>query len=109
MPRRVSLPGADELFRAQAEPPMPDVPAPAPPPPMKVPAGPTGRIRHDEKITVYVSTEELLNLEQIRLRLRAEYGINVDRGRLVRVAIGMLADELQTGGDDSAALQRLQQ
>ena len=39
MPRRVSLPGADELFRGQAETPMPDVPASASPPPMKVEAG----------------------------------------------------------------------
>ena len=104
MPRRVSLPGADELFGNK--------PAAEQPEPAASRSGsrkPSGRVRHDEKITVYVSTEELLNLEQIRLRLRAEYGINVDRGRLVRVAIGMLADELQTGGDDSAALQRLQQ
>ena len=109
MPRRVSLPGADELFRGQAETPMPDVPASASPPPMKVPAGPTGRIRHDEKITVYVSTAELVALEQARLTIRAEYGVNVDRGRLVREAVAMLVADLATQQDSSAIVQRLQQ
>ena len=53
----------------------------------------SGRIRHDEKITVYVSTEELVALEQARLTLRAQYGMAVDRGRIVREAIAaMLAD-----------------
>ena len=32
----------------------------------------SGRVRHDEKITVYVSTEELLALENARLQLRAQ-------------------------------------
>ena len=34
-------------------------------------AGGSGRVRHDEKITVYVSRDELLALEQARLTLRA--------------------------------------
>ncbi|WP_341728343.1 hypothetical protein [Brooklawnia sp.] len=108
MPRRVKLPGADELFRGQQETATADS-LPSDARPKKEATGPTGRVRHDEKITVYVSTDELLNLEQIRLRLRADHGVNVDRGRLVRVAIGMLADELQSGGDDSDVLRRLTQ
>ena len=39
----------------------------------------TGRERHDEKITVYVSPDELVALEQARLVLRAEHGLAVDR------------------------------
>ncbi|GAA3506534.1 hypothetical protein GCM10019016_136490 [Streptomyces prasinosporus] len=35
---------------------------------------PSGRERHDEKITVYVSAEELMDLEHARLVLRGEHG-----------------------------------
>ena len=48
------------------------------------PAASSGRVRHDEKITVYVSAEELLALEQARLNLRARHSMAVDRGRIVR-------------------------
>lgn len=108
MPRRVNLPGASELFgqHGAAE------PSPAasrtPPDERTTPSGPTGRVRHDEKITVYVSTAELVDLEQARLRLRAEFGVNVDRGRLVREAIDMLVEELAAQGAQSAVVQRLQ-
>lgn len=107
MPRRLNLPGADELFRGQ------QAPNQAQPTPADDDANtqvrPTGRVRHDEKITVYVSTAELLNLEQTRLRLRADYGINVDRGRLVREAIDMLVDDLNAYGDAAPVIERLRQ
>ena len=41
--------------------------------------GPSGRERHDEKITVYCSPDELLDLESARLTLRAEHGLAIDR------------------------------
>lgn len=67
----------------------------------------SGRERHDEKITVYVSPEELVALEQARLVLRAEHGIAVDRGRLVREAIAELLADLDTHGEASVVVQRL--
>ncbi|MGH8894721.1 MAG: hypothetical protein ACRDWY_15675, partial [Actinomycetes bacterium] len=67
----------------------------------------SGRERHDEKITVYVSPEELVALEQARLVLRAEHGIAVDRGRLVREAIAELLVDLDTHGEVSVVVQRL--
>ena len=47
---------------------------------------PSGRERHDEKITVYLSPDELVDLEQARLALRQDHGLAVDRGRIVREA-----------------------
>ena len=38
-------------------------------------------------MTVYVTAQELLDLEHARLALRAEHGLAVDRGRLVREAL----------------------
>lgn len=67
----------------------------------------TGRQRHDEKITVYVSPEELLDLERVRIMLRAEYGIVVDRGRIVREAIALLLGDLEANEADSALVTRL--
>ena len=68
---------------------------------------PSGRQRHDEKITVYVSPDELVDLEQARLNLRAEYGLAVDRGRIVREALAMILADLEANGDKSTLVQRL--
>jgi len=149
MSRRVSLPGADELFRstapAGAADPEPEAvprgtapPAPAPtgppvaaapplppeaaeaddedeaypPPPRRRPRAvgerrPTGRERHDEKITVYVSPEELVDLEQARLTLRADHGLAVDRGRIVREALAVVLADLEAKGEASILVRRL--
>ncbi len=149
MPRRVSLPGASELFRSTGGPDRIDPYDPhaelriADPPsaPGADPAaggstggstrgdgpdrcGPgrrcavdrtsaraaaretlprngSGRVRHEEKITVYVSRDELLALEEARLRLRAEFGLAIDRGRIVRQAISAAMADLAAHGPDS--------
>lgn len=101
MPRRVNLPGADELFRATA-------PAPEAPPPQAVTASHTsGRVKHDEKMTVYLTSEELLALEQARIELRAELGRKIDRGRFVRAAIAAALADLAERGRDSEVARRL--
>lgn len=107
MPRRVNLPGVDEFFGAA--PSAPEAPAKKRGTTKQQPTGPSGRVRHDEKITVYVSIEELLSLEQARLQLRAQLGLNIDRGRLVREAIDMMLEDLAAQGSDSAVARRLQQ
>jgi hypothetical protein len=146
--RRVSLPGADELFRRtsaaeagsdaghgsgaqpaprRGRPPlaaapapvevpdeMPDEPAepPAPSEPVRAQrARPrraaSGRVRHDEKMTVYVTADELLEIEHARLVLRRTVGSAVDRGRLVRAAVAMALADLDEHGDDSDLVRRL--
>jgi hypothetical protein len=67
----------------------------------------SGRERHDEKITVYVSQDELVALEQARLVLRAEHGVAVDRGRLVREAVAEMLIDLEAHGEDSVVVSRL--
>lgn len=96
MPRRVSLPGASELFRGATQ----EIPE------ATVAGAASGRVRHDEKITVYVSAEELITLEQARLTLRAK-GIAVDRGRLVRAAIAAALADLEENGDAADVISRL--
>ena len=129
--RRVSLPGADELFRRTQAPVRPDVrivesadvdSAPAVPAAMEggvrstqvtpkrrrgSSGRPTGRIRHDEKITVYVSPEELIDLENAKLALRAQHGLAVDRGRIVREALAVVVADLEQRGEDSIIVRRL--
>lgn len=68
---------------------------------------PTGRERHDEKITIYVSSEELFDLEQARLVLRGEYGLAVDRGRIVREAVAVVLADLEDNGKSSVLVRRL--
>jgi phage tail protein X len=132
VPRRVTLPGADELFRSTAAATAaPDgVPAATTPPAERTPqpsrsglteavpgdpqpaaaAGsraPTRRQRHEEKITVYVSAAELVELEKARLTLRANHGLGVDRGRVVREALSVVLADLEAKGEDSILVRRL--
>jgi hypothetical protein len=106
--RRVSLPAADDLFRGNR--PMTAVPDEPPQEPQRASGAerkPSGRVRHDEKMTVYVTADELLDIEHARLSLRRHQGLAVDRGRLVREAIAMALADLEANGDDSALVQRL--
>jgi hypothetical protein len=66
----------------------------------------TGRETHDQKITVYLSAAELLDLEHARLRLR-RFGVVIDRGRLVREAIAVLLADLDARGTDSLIARRV--
>jgi hypothetical protein len=130
MTRRASLPGADELFKqnspalsavreAPVEP-APVVASPSATPKAKkgvrsiprrrvvsVDKSPSGRERHDEKITVYLSPDELFDLDQARLSLRGDLGLAVDRGRIVRESIAVIVADLEQKGDQSILARRL--
>ena len=139
MTRRISLPGADELFRKTTLRAVPDhvveeveVAHTNRPTtqsvaqsvaksaqkntgvrqtPRRRPTGldkaPSGREKHDEKITVYLSPEELFDLEQARLHLRGDLGLAVDRGRIVREALAIVIADLESKGDQSIIARRL--
>ncbi|WP_346623515.1 hypothetical protein [Blastococcus montanus] len=66
------------------------------------------RTKHDEKITVYISADELVALETARLTLRAQHGLAADRGRIVREAISVLLADLTERGEDAVLVRRLQ-
>jgi hypothetical protein len=127
--RRASLPGASELFRITTSTTSPalDLPPQAPSEPADnghgksggpgrkeqlarsgdvAPQG-SGRTKHDAKITVYVSGDELLAMEQARLTLRAKHDLVVDRGRLVREAVAVLLADFDRNGEESVLVQRL--
>ena len=90
-----SVPGVAELLRPSA-----------PQPQVSDERQATGRERHDQKITVYLSATELLELEHARLRLR-RLGITLDRGRLVREAIAILLADLDARGSDSLVVRNI--
>jgi hypothetical protein len=101
--RRPAMPGADELFRATA----PARQAPEAEPEPEAPVAASGRVKHDEKMTVYVTAAELLAVEQARLALRAELGRSVDRGRFVRAALAVALEDLDVRGTQSDVARRL--
>ena len=134
MTRRASLPGADELFRAntpalsavrqvvEAAPVTTATPQPVGTSAPKTKKGvrtisrrrvtaaeksPSGRELHEEKITVYLSTDELFDLDQARLMLRGDLGLAVDRGRIVRESIAVIIADLEAKGDQSILARRL--
>ena len=133
MTRRASLPGADELFRANT-PALSAVRqvveeaqevskaigvAPTNPKTKKgvrstprrrvttVDRSPSGREKHVEKITVYLSPDDLFDLDQARLTLRGDLGLAVDRGRIVRESIAVIVADLEAKGDQSILARRL--
>jgi hypothetical protein len=95
--KRVSLPGVAELLRPANR----DVAAPDG-------RQASGREAHPQKITVYLSSDELLDLERVRITLRAR-GISVDRGRLVREAIAVLLADMDAGVESSLLARRLRE
>lgn len=113
MSRRVSLPAADDLFRPTAPPDQAATGAGEGPDAESDAAEdggrkkPSGRVRHDEKMTVYVTSDELLDLEHARLLLRRSHGLAVDRGRLVREAVALVLADFESHGDRSALVRRL--
>ena len=123
MSRRVSLPATDDLFRnTRHAREMPDREMSGPGRSEEVDSAPqqatetaaetaarrsSGRVRHAEKMTVYVTADELLDIEHARLSLRRQQGLAVDRGRLVREAIAIVLEDLEANGDDSVLVQRL--
>jgi L-alanine-DL-glutamate epimerase-like enolase superfamily enzyme len=105
----VRLPTADELFRptvVASEPDTGDGEPAGTAEPEPAPRGSSGRIRHDQKMTVYVTSDELLDLEAARLLLRRA-GVHVDRGRLVREAVAIALADLDERGAGSELAQRL--
>lgn len=132
MSRRATLPGAEELFRSTHAP----TPTVSPVREVEIETGsseeggegqakagsvratsrrrltsasrgPSGRERHEEKITVYVSPDELFDLEQARLSLRGQHGLAVDRGRIVREALAVIVADLEAKGESSILVRRL--
>src|ERR1700760_518141 len=89
------MPGVAELLRSVA--PLPEI---------EDERQATGRERHDQKITVYLSAAELLDLEHARLKLR-RFGFVMDRGRIVREAIALLLADLDARGADSLLARRM--
>jgi hypothetical protein len=135
--RRASLPGASELFRLTSSPALDLPPAETTRPAGDVRSPGTGlgngngtgsgnggrrkeqlsetgaakrgsgRTKHDAKITVYVSNDELLALEHVRLKLRGSHDLVVDRGRLVREAVAVLLADFDEHGEESVLVKRL--
>lgn len=133
MSRRAALPGANELFRttssSAALTDVSEATSPQVSPQAQSPAGdthspstrgrekrsartagtPSGRQRHDEKITVYLSSDELVALDEAKATLYRDLGIKVDRGRIVREAVAVVVADLQAKGDASILARRLRE
>lgn len=128
MSRRASLPGADELFRRTSPERSREVreePAESPQvtksPKLQVATGalagdspadqalatPKKAPKHDEKVTFYCTGGDLMALETARLRLRADYGLAADRGRIVRAALSYVLEDFEARSEDSVLLRRL--
>ncbi|MCZ3385875.1 MAG: hypothetical protein LH630_02665 [Actinomycetia bacterium] len=72
-------------------------------------SGPSGWQRHDEKITVYLSSDELVALDEAKATLYRDQGIKVDRGRIVREAVAVVVADLKAKGEASIVARRLRE
>ena len=100
--RRVKVPGIEELFRQARASPVESALLD------ENQRLASGRESHSHKITVYLSSAELLELEQAKLTLRG-YGISADRGRIVREALTVLLADLEAVGEESLIARRLRE
>jgi hypothetical protein len=120
---RASLPGADELFR-KTGPDRATQPRPEPververqdnkstklqvaTSPIVVEPDAGKQPKHGEKVTFYCTSEDLMDLERARLKLRSEHGVAADRGRIVRAALAYVLEDFDARADDSILLRRL--
>lgn len=60
----------------------------------------SGREPHAEKITVYLTQDEMADLTDFKARLYRHHGVNIDRGRIVR-------EFVIQGMEDDYAINRL--
>ena len=134
MSRRAALPGASELFRTTSSASALAEAGEESPPQAQSPKGdivsastkdqekatpsatsspglgrPSGRQRHDEKITVYLSSDELVALDEAKAALYRDLGLKVDRGRIVREAVAVLVSDLAAKGEASILARRLRE
>lgn len=134
MSRRAALPGASELFRTTSSASALAEAGESSPPQAQSPEGdtvststkdrgkaestvkqtpgigrPSGRQRHDEKITVYLSSDELVALDEAKAALYRDLGLKVDRGRIVREAVAVLVSDLAAKGEASILARRLRE
>lgn len=107
MAKRVALPGASELFRPTSSPTPNPVPRPDQTQPKEQAPLASGRVKHDHKITVYFSEDELNALEEANMLLRRSHGVRVDRGRLVRIAVALALRDLHAQGAESELVREL--
>jgi hypothetical protein len=115
VPRRASLPGAEELFRRTTS----EKPRQPRSEPEEVDKATKLQVataeaaddrkapKHEEKVTFYCTADDLMQLERARLALRSEHGIGADRGRIVRAALGYVLEDFDARGDDSILLRQL--
>jgi hypothetical protein len=113
------LPGADELFRRTSDRPserkrdkqeskstklqVASEAAQTETVPAKEPKAP----KHEEKVTFYCTPSDLMDLEQARLKLRGDYSVAADRGRIVRAALAYVLEDFEARGDDSVLVRSL--
>jgi hypothetical protein len=117
--RRASLPGAEELFKKTSGGRSRDEKVVDKSPKLQVASQEEkaaadrpiveGRKppRHQEKITFYCTSEDLMALERARLKLRADHGLSADRGRIVRAALEYVLEDFEARSSDSLLLRRL--
>jgi hypothetical protein len=116
--RRASLPGAEELFKKTTagrsgdkdvvdKSPKLQVASPEEKPADRSTGESRKAPRHQEKITFYCTSEDLMALERARLKLRADHGISADRGRIVRAALAYVLEDFEARSTDSLLLRKL--
>jgi hypothetical protein len=123
--RRASLPGAEELFRRTSTSDRARETRGEPRESRQVDKSPKLQVaseleakdqeqsqpkkapRHQEKVTFYCTSEDLMALESTRLQLRAQYGVAADRGRIVRAALSYVLEDFEARGEDAILVRRL--
>jgi hypothetical protein len=63
--------------------------------------------RHDEKVTYYSTSDDLMDVEQAVLILRRSKVKGIDRGAVIRAALKLAVPQLLASGKDSPLYREL--
>jgi len=65
--------------------------------------------RHAEKITIYLTPDELARLDKLVCHIKHDLGIKTDRSRVAREALALVRDDIHRAGSKSAVVRRLRE
>jgi hypothetical protein len=58
---------------------------------------------------VYLSADELVDLDEAKAALYRDHGLKIDRGRIVREAVALVVADLAAKGEASILARRLRE
>jgi len=104
----MNLPTTNNLFHSNQ--PITTIPNEPPQEPQHTTATkhkPNKHIQHDKKITIYMTTNKLLDIEHTHLSLQHHQKLTINRNQLIQKTITITLTNLKTNNNNNVLMQQL--